>query len=298
MRSALILCVALIFVAACEAGESPTAPAPEIAAVTTTADAAANPDGSCKVRRLRTTRTGNLRTTNCVFTGLGYPAYADVYRFRPDREFPDYDPAVQLSAFTFEVTSDFTGSVGLKEHSADDALADGTLYAGVRLRAVDPARFSIIGDQNRYQLFLLGGPAQTGAYEITTTETEAGAFTCGDITALVPPISFSSFLRKSTACDIDYGSRATDEHQWFVQVPIGGSYTVRVDGFTGRSEPELRAIGFGGTVIASDAERLEEGQTFREITVTVDPSVIDPTQRFVLVSVADRRRGDYTITVN
>ena len=168
----------------------------------------------------------------------------------------------------------------------------------MRLRAVDPARFSIIGDQRRYQLFLLGGPSQTGSYEITTTETEAGAFACGDVTALVPPISFSSFLRKSRACDIDYGSRATDEHQWFVQVPIGATYTVRVDGFTGRSEPELRAIGWGGAVIASDAERLGDGETSREITISVDPSVIDPTQRFVMISVADRRRGDYTITIN
>ena len=114
MRYTLVLPVALLFVAACEAGESPTGPtaAPEVTQVTVTADATANPDGSCKVRRLRTVRTGRLRTTNCVFTGLGYPAYADVYRFRPDREFPGYDPAVQLSAFTFEITSDFTGFGG------------------------------------------------------------------------------------------------------------------------------------------------------------------------------------------
>jgi len=299
MRAALILSCALLATAACDPGtgpivqdDVPTAP------LTPTLAATANPDGSCKVRRLRPVRTGELLTTNCIFTGLGYAAYADVYRFRPDREFAGYDPDSQLSAFTFEVTSEFSGVVGLKENTRDEVLETGTLYAGLRLRGADPVTFSVIGTERRYQLFLLGGPGETGAYEITTTrQDDLESFRCGAVTAVVPPMTFDTRMRRGRACDVSYGTAATRENQWYVQVPPGATYTVRVDGFSGRSAPELRVIGWGGGVIAADTDALD-GRTFREVTISVDPGVLDPTRRFVMISVADRRNGDYTLSVN
>jgi len=289
--------LSLALLVGCEADGTPTSP--PAALTQATADATANPDGSCKVRRLRTKKTGQLQTTNCTYDGLGYPAYTDIFRFRPDREFPGYDPDVELSMFSFEVTSDFSGAAGIMENAADPF--DGNLLSGLNIAAGGTQTFSLIGDANRYKFFILGGPGETGSYKIRTTQNDPGAFRCGDITAVRAPISFLSRITKNRACSDDFGTGTLRSHQRFVWVPPGATMTVdveRVDPDRDRFRPEIWVLTSDAQVLAADAAPLPDGVTSRQVTFSLPLSYSTGPSRFVMIVVGATRNGEYTFTIS
>ncbi len=287
----------LLLVGACDATESPVDVHDEglSAADAPLGLARANEDGSCRVRRLRLSRTGRIRDTNCAFLGLGYPAYADVYRFRPDREFPDYDPGTNgLEMFTFTVSTEFLGQYGIKENTTDPF--DGALDGGMYFNANTTTAMSLVGTRNRYQFFILGGLNEFGRYEITTTRQGAGDHSCGQVIVLQGEVTFDSGMAIGNVCIQTFGQTTYGVHRRFVQAAPGVTYTLRLDGLSAGFQPALAAYSINGLITASTGA-LPGGATSREISFSLGPEFILPQDRFVMLLVGTTQPGTYTLSL-